>query len=386
MNIRESAGTYESWLRVQLMGEVVEDDLDQKHENMGEDAFRFLRATYWRWAETILNICPGLDDAPEMLAVGDIHIENYGTWRDYEGRLVWGVNDFDEAAVMPYIFDVVRLATSGVLRPDSTTSFDETCAAILGGYRKGLAKPKAIVLDRDIPWLQAYLEAAKDTRETFWEKFDPKKNLAKTRKAGKPPLGFVEALATARPDTSVELSYWPRIAGGGSLGRPRWVGYGLGRGAPIVREAKAMVPSGWVRAGGRGPLRLRCLEIATGRYRSPDPWLSMRDTILVRRLSPSNSKLELDKPGKAAKQITPRILELMGRDLASVHLGTPGRAKAIDHDLHKRGSTEWFARAVEAAAKFVKDEQKEWQDTRPEEPHPKKKKERGKPSSEKSDH
>ena len=29
--------------------------------------------------------------------------ENFGTWRDADGRLVWGVNDFDEAAVMPWI-------------------------------------------------------------------------------------------------------------------------------------------------------------------------------------------------------------------------------------------------------------------------------------------
>ena len=40
-------------------------------------------------------------DAPKVLAVGDIHIENYGSWRDAEGRVVWGVNDFDEAAKCP---------------------------------------------------------------------------------------------------------------------------------------------------------------------------------------------------------------------------------------------------------------------------------------------
>ncbi len=50
-----------------------------------------------------------------MLAVGDIHVENFGTWRDAEGRLVWGVNDFDDAARMPYAIDIVRLATSAVL-------------------------------------------------------------------------------------------------------------------------------------------------------------------------------------------------------------------------------------------------------------------------------
>lgn len=37
-----------------------------------------------------------------MLAIGDLHVENYGTWRDAEGRWVWGVNDFDEAFPMAY--------------------------------------------------------------------------------------------------------------------------------------------------------------------------------------------------------------------------------------------------------------------------------------------
>ena len=57
-------------------------------------------------------------DAPRVLSVGDLHLENFGTWRDADGRLAWGVNDFDEAAVMPYVLDLVRLATSIQLAPD----------------------------------------------------------------------------------------------------------------------------------------------------------------------------------------------------------------------------------------------------------------------------
>jgi hypothetical protein len=38
--------------------------------------------------------------APVVTGVGDLHVENFGTWRDADARLVWGVNDFDEAAVM----------------------------------------------------------------------------------------------------------------------------------------------------------------------------------------------------------------------------------------------------------------------------------------------
>ncbi len=79
--IRESARQYEDWLREQLHGDVLEQDIAKKHDKMRESAFVFLRATYWRWAETIFDVCPDLAGGTQVLAVGDIHIENYGTWR-----------------------------------------------------------------------------------------------------------------------------------------------------------------------------------------------------------------------------------------------------------------------------------------------------------------
>ena len=86
-DIRRSAEHYEAWLQKQLHGELVKKDLRKKHEKMGQDPFVFLRATYWRWAETVLDVCPELGQAPRVLAVGDIHLENFGTWRDAEARL-----------------------------------------------------------------------------------------------------------------------------------------------------------------------------------------------------------------------------------------------------------------------------------------------------------
>ena len=115
MGIRAANRDYERWLARQLHGEIVDGDLVKKHKKMSESAFGFLRATYWRWAEAILDVCPNLANAPPVLAVGDIHLENFGTWTDREGRIVWGVNDYDEAADMPYILDLVRLATSAAL-------------------------------------------------------------------------------------------------------------------------------------------------------------------------------------------------------------------------------------------------------------------------------
>src|SRR5580704_16118382 len=107
---------------------------------MTKSPFEFLRATFYRWAQRWPEVCPEESSAPEVLAVGDLHVENFGTWRDAEGRLIWGVNDFDEAHPMAYTIDLVRLATSAHLAiAEEPLNFNtgEGCDAILEGYRRG---------------------------------------------------------------------------------------------------------------------------------------------------------------------------------------------------------------------------------------------------------
>jgi len=82
---------------------------------MTEAVFPFLRATFYRWAQLWPEICRELSRGPQVLVVGDLHVENFGTWRDAQWRLVWGVNDFDEAATAAYAADPVRLTASAYL-------------------------------------------------------------------------------------------------------------------------------------------------------------------------------------------------------------------------------------------------------------------------------
>ena len=55
---------------------------------MAESLFSFLCATFYRWVQVWPEVCLELDGAPHLLAVGDLHVENFGTWRDTDGRLV----------------------------------------------------------------------------------------------------------------------------------------------------------------------------------------------------------------------------------------------------------------------------------------------------------
>src|SRR5262245_9620283 len=169
--IAESVDAYERWLKGQLRADFVAEDLEEKHDKMRKGPFPFLRATYWRWAETILEVCADLKDAPAVLAVGDIHLENFGTWRDDEARLVWGVNDFDEAASMPYVLDLVRLATSAILaRRSQDIGTKEICGAIWEGYGKGLREPGPFILDEERAWLRKRFVASDEDRAEFWKK------------------------------------------------------------------------------------------------------------------------------------------------------------------------------------------------------------------------
>ncbi len=94
---------------------VVKNQLSAKHKLMAESPVQFLRGTFYRWAQLFPEVCPDLSTAPAVLAAGDLHIASFGTWRDGFGRLIWGIDDFDEAYPLPYTNDLVRLAVSAIL-------------------------------------------------------------------------------------------------------------------------------------------------------------------------------------------------------------------------------------------------------------------------------
>lgn len=316
--IQASVRDYEAWMHERLGRLLVEADLTVKHRKMREGPFAFLRATYWRWAETVLELCPELADAAPVLAVGDLHLENFGTWRDAEGRLVFGVNDFDEAASMPWPLDLLRLVTSALLATRTTEKAEARHYAtlLLEGYGAGIADPHPVLLDHGHPWLRPRLDVSAEAREAYWAKM-----LAPTGRA-RGPASLLDALRHAVPQDSEVQAIFPRTAGAGSLGRPRLVLHAAWRGGPVLREAKALLPSAWTLV--HGPEANHTAEAARGPYRSPDPWYAVRDGVVMRRLSPNNRKLNAATEGALLR--APRMLRAMGRDVAAIHAGT---AKAV---------------------------------------------------------
>ena len=277
---------------------VVEADLKRKHKRMRENAFVFLRSTFFRWASIIEAICPDLKAAPRVLSIGDTHLENFGTWRDVEGRLVWGVNDFDEAAVTPYPFDLVRLATSARLAPGIPLRNREVASAILEGYASGLATPRPILLDEQETWMRPYVACSDDDRSNFWKE-------VKGYPTADPPRVVGDGLVQSLPGGASILRFASRSKGGGSLGRPRYVAIAAWRGGRIVREAKALVPSAWNWAHADALPECRFLDLVNGRYRSPDPFLAVHDGFVFRRIAAELKEGRIRGRGRAQGKIRP---------------------------------------------------------------------------------
>jgi hypothetical protein len=143
---------YESWLGARIP--LVAADLSHKHAEMAGSELRFLRGTYYLWLRRMGELLPELMDRPAVALVGDLHVENFGTWRDGAGVRRWGVNDFDELAWGSYAIDLVRLATSIVLTPELAVSTKDAVALLLQHWHSGEPGPAIEVDDADAAHLR----------------------------------------------------------------------------------------------------------------------------------------------------------------------------------------------------------------------------------------
>ena len=355
MKIAKATRNYEDWLGKQI--DLIPADLERKHAAMAADVFPFLRATFYRWMQRWPEVCPGEQKAAKVLAVGDLHVENFGTWRDLEGRLVWGINDFDEAFELPFSIDLVRLAASAhiaVREARLAIVPKDACDAILAGYRKGLQTGgRAFVLAEDHPWLRATMSSVLRDPLGYWEKLD---SLPTWR--GRVPKSARRAIERLLPEQELEYRIAHRIAGLGSLGRERYVAVSNYRGGRIAREAKALAPSACVWAAGKGASkRIRYQEIIDRARRAPDPFVHLVGRWIVRRLAPDCSRVELSHLPKERDET--KLLQAMGFETANVHLGTPRAVPRIVQDLRRR-PRHWLHEASAAMVKATVEDWQEW--------------------------
>jgi uncharacterized protein (DUF2252 family) len=354
MGVRQSTREYETWLARRVP--TVRADLRLKHRLMAADTFSFLRATFYRWAQLWPETCRELCDAPRVLAVGDLHVENFGTWRDAEGRLIWGVNDFDETVTLPYTQDLVRLGTSALLAIEHsqlTLSARRACSAILEGYSEALRSGGGpVVLAERYRWLRDLAIVRLKDQRPFWQ------HLRSLRAApGHARTRAQRLLHAALPEEVSEVRTVHRQAGLGSLGRLRLVALARWHEAMVAREVKPLAPSAWLWARGLRLQLPRYGEIVRSALRVPDPFLSVRGRWLIRRLAPDCSRIELASLPRGRDE--DRLLWMMGWETANMHLGSPAQRRAILADLQRRGRR-WLSPAAHCMAEVVERDWRKW--------------------------
>jgi hypothetical protein len=354
MKIGRATRRYEEWLREHCA--VVAEDLETKHELMRRSVFSFFRGTFYRWMQLWPDVCVSLVEAPTVPAIGDLHVENFGTWRDREGRLTWGVNDFDECAPLPYTLDLVRLAASALVAIREARlrlSTGEACRAILRGYRRGLTLGgQPIVLEGRHHWLRHAATAARHPAGAYW---DAMRRLPDVHRAF--PPGVRKALRATVPHPDLALSFKHRVAGVGSLGRPRIVALAIWQGSFIAREAKAWVPSAALWVEGRGRQKNYSPETVERAVRAPDPLLTFERQWIIRRLAPDCGRIEL--ADLARDRDERRLLDAMGWETANVHLGHPKTQRRVLRHLRRHKRT-WLVRAAEDMVGALSADWRQW--------------------------
>ncbi|GAA2078145.1 DUF2252 domain-containing protein [Streptomyces albiaxialis] len=153
-----------------------------KFRKMAASAFAFYRGTaclFYADLDGEQHGGPFLDESTSRVWIhGDLHAENFGTYMDAQGRLLFNVNDFDEAYVGPFTWDLKRFAASiallGYSKALSDAQITELVRVYAHAYRErirvlasGAREAEAAALSLDTasgPVLDALRAARSNTR------------------------------------------------------------------------------------------------------------------------------------------------------------------------------------------------------------------------------
>ena len=85
-----------------------------KYRKMAADPFAFYRGTACLFDHDVARgRDPWADERTGRVWIhGDLHVENFGTYMNSHGELIFDVNDFDEAYLGPFSWDLRRFLAS----------------------------------------------------------------------------------------------------------------------------------------------------------------------------------------------------------------------------------------------------------------------------------
>jgi uncharacterized protein (DUF2252 family) len=107
-----------------------------KYRKMAADPHAFYRGSACLYyADVTADKDPWVDEQSGAIWIhGDLHVENFGTYLNSDGRLVFDINDFDEAYIGHFTWDLQRFAASLALLGWQKALPDEDIAALIRRY------------------------------------------------------------------------------------------------------------------------------------------------------------------------------------------------------------------------------------------------------------
>jgi uncharacterized protein (DUF2252 family) len=237
-----------------------------KWARMRAGAFAFLRGSCHLFVQRLAG-ADALQATPRVWVCGDLHLDNYGSYKGDDRQPCFDINDFDEAALAPCGWDVLRLLTSLHLglaeRPLPPADIEGLVQTFIAQYAHALARGKArrITLDTSEGLVHELLDTTRArTRPAFLDartrkdgkqrqlRTDGRKALPATEAQRQAVLAFMDTFAASQEDPKFfqPLDVARRVAGTGSLGISRYVVLVRGRGSPdgnFLLDLKQALPS-----------------------------------------------------------------------------------------------------------------------------------------------
>ena len=370
--------------------------LKLKYSKMRESAFSFLRGSchlfYARMAE-----CLPLPDAPLTWICGDLHLENFGSYKADDRRVYFDVNDFDEAVLAPATWDLVRMLCSVELGAEaaglSSLECRQLAVAFLNAYADALAKGEASWVEHKAAngLIRKLLDDVRTReRKTLLDKYtdvhnkkrvfrlDGKRAFAATAAQQQLVRDCMARVAgdVPNPDFYEVLDVAQRLAGTGSLGTERYLILVRGKGTPdghYLLDLKLASSSSleahlhvtqptWATQAHRIVGVQRRMQAVSMAFLQP---VQIGDTAYVlRELQASEDRITLQKDGHQSLSEHEGLLTTMGLVLAWAHLRSAGRDGSAPADaLMTFGqSTAWKAPLHKAAESLTAQVRADWTD------------------------
>ncbi len=339
--------------------------LGMKYRAMRASPFAFLRGTCHLFYDR-LPLGGVFKSAPNVWTCGDLHFENFGSYKGDNRLVYFDLNDFDEAALAPASWELVRFLTSLRMASDGRSIGENKtqglCQAFLDAYAAALALGKAYWLERDTAQglVRHLLDGLRHrerasflgTRTVVKRKqrllrVDGKKALPVSETQRTAITRFMHGFAKdrAQPDFFTVLDVARRVAGTGSLGVDRYAILIQGKGSPdgnYLLDLKQALPSSLVgRLKVKQPKWENEAQRVVGVQRRMqatsmaflEPVVFAKQPFVLRALQPSEDRVVMGGAHQTGADLD-QLVRTMGQLLAWAQLRSAGRdGSAIADEL-----------------------------------------------------